>query len=103
MGAAKADGWGANDSATGAFVVIRQDDPSDTKSKDAIVATRCDVLMIVCGDNQVQVSGAMGKVCTAFENVDTEVNGVGLRIRCESPGKVENEMVELDVVQIGLN
>lgn len=81
----------ANDSATGAFVVIRQDDPSDTKSKDAIVATRCDVLMIVCGDNQAQVSGAMGKVCTTFENVDTEVNGVGLRIRCESPGKVDTD------------
>ena len=55
---------GIRNSATGAFVVIRQDDPSDTKSKDAIVATRCDVLMIVCGDNQAQVSGAMGKVCT---------------------------------------
>ena len=46
----------ANDSATGAFVVIRQDDPSDTKSKDAIVATRCDVLMIVCGDNHCRTT-----------------------------------------------
>lgn len=81
----------ASDSAKEPFVVIRQEDPTDTKSKDAIVATRCEVLLIAVGVNQQQVSGLMNSINTALDAVDTEVDGIALKIRVETPGKVDGD------------
>lgn len=81
----------APDIAKEPYIVIRQEDPADTKSKDAIVATRCEVLLIAVGVNQQQVSGLMNSINTALDAVDTEVNDVDLKIRVETPGKVDSD------------
>lgn len=81
----------APDTVVGPYCVIRQDDPTDTKTKDRIVGTRCNVLLIAAGKTALQVSGVMNNISTTFENVDTEVNGVGLKIVCDTPGKVESD------------
>jgi hypothetical protein len=77
----------------GAFAVIRQDDPEDIKTRDALIATRCDVLIIVSGNAHAQVVGGMNKVLGLFESLDTEIDGTGFRTRCKSPGKVEADGV----------